>query len=69
MILNNTYQIDEKIGAGSGGTVYKAVHLRLKKYVVVKRINDNWVNKMDSEKEASIIKNLKHQFSSSGLRL
>lgn len=61
-VINDTYRIDEKIGAGGGGTVYKAYHLRLQKYVVVKRINDAWVGVMDSRKEADIIKNLKHQY-------
>ena len=59
-VINDTYRIDEKIGAGGGGTVYKAYHLRLQKYVVVKRINDAWVGVMESRKEADIIKNLKH---------
>lgn len=61
-VINDTYRIEEKIGAGGGGTVYKAYHLRLEKYVVVKRINDAWIDIMDSRKEADIIKNLKHQY-------
>ncbi len=61
-IINGTYRIEDKIGAGGGGTVFKAYHLRLEKYVVVKRINDAWVGLMDSRKEADIIKNLKHQY-------
>ena len=61
-IINGTYRIEDIIGAGGGGTVFKAYHLRLEKYVVVKRINDPWVDIMDSRKEADIIKNLKHQY-------
>ena len=61
-IINGTYRIEDIIGAGGGGTVFKAYHLRLEKYVVVKRINDAWVDIMDSRKEADIIKNLKHQY-------
>ena len=61
-VINGTYRIEDKIGAGGGGTVFKAYHLRLEKYVVVKRINDAWVGLMDSRKEADIIKNLKHQY-------
>lgn len=57
-----SYKIMEKIGAGGGGTVYKAYHLNLQKFVVVKRINDSWANVVDSRKEADIIKNLKHQY-------
>ena len=61
-IINGTYRVEDKIGAGGGGTVFKAYHLRLEKYVVVKRINDAWVDVMDSRKEADIIKHLKHQY-------
>lgn len=61
-VINDTYRIEEKIGAGGGGTVFKAYHLRLEKYVVVKRINDAWVDIMDSRKEADLIKLLKHQY-------
>ena len=38
-LLNNpTYKIIEQIGQGGGGIVYKAVHTRLKKEVVIKQI-------------------------------
>ena len=61
-VISNTYQIIGEIGSGGGGTVYKAYHLRLKKYVVVKRINDSWLNIMDRRAEVDIIKNLKHEY-------
>ena len=35
-IIASTYQIIHKIGAGGGGTVYLANHLRLGKQVVLK---------------------------------
>lgn len=35
--IDNTYEIIEKIGAGNGGTVYKAYHRNLNKYVVLKK--------------------------------
>ena len=36
--LTQTYEIYEQIGAGGGGTVYRAVHKRLKKTVVIKKL-------------------------------
>ena len=36
-ILGGTYQILNPIGSGSGGTVYKGYHLRLQKYIVLKK--------------------------------
>ena len=41
-ILNGMYQIVSRIGAGGGGVVYKAVHLRLQTDVVVKKIKTNF---------------------------
>lgn len=48
-ILENTYEIIEEIGAGGGGVVYRATHLRLNIDVVVKRIKDNIVNKVNAQ--------------------
>ena len=36
-IIDNTYQIVNEIGSGGMGVVYLAFHLRLKKYVVMKK--------------------------------
>ena len=36
--LTQTYDIYEQIGAGGGGTVYRAVHKRLQKTVVIKKL-------------------------------
>ena len=35
--FSDTYEIIGKLGEGSGGIVYKAIHKRLKKEVVVKQ--------------------------------
>lgn len=60
MILGGTYQIVEKIGSGGGGVVYKARHLRLQADVVVKRIRDEVRDKVQSQHEADVLKQLKH---------
>ena len=61
-ILKDTYEIIEEIGSGGGGIVYKAKHLRLKEYVVVKKIKDEVIGRVDSEKEANVLKKLKHSY-------
>lgn len=38
--FSDTYEIIGKLGEGSGGIVYKAIHKRLKKEVVVKQIKN-----------------------------
>jgi serine/threonine-protein kinase len=60
--LNNTYIIEEKIGAGAVGTIYKAYHLRLKKYVVIKQIKQELRGKINERIEVDILKNLKHSY-------
>lgn len=42
MLDNETYTICEVIGQGSGGVVYKAIHQRLNKYVVIKQLPDRF---------------------------
>lgn len=61
-ILENTYEILEEIGAGGGGVVYRARHLRLNIDVVVKRIKDNVVDKVNTHAEEEILKRLKHSY-------
>lgn len=59
-ILENTYEIIEEIGAGGGGVVFRARHLRLQTDVVVKKIKDEVREKVKLRQEADILKNLKH---------
>lgn len=61
-ILDNTYQIIEEIGHGGGGIVYKAIHLRLQKYVAVKKIRDKVMGIINVRGEADILKNLRHSY-------
>lgn len=58
-ILNSTYEIKEQIGAGGGGTIYKAYHKRLQKDVVLKKIHRSSER---NEDEKEILKNLKHSY-------
>ena len=60
IILNDLYQILSKVGSGGTGDVYLAYHLRLRKYVVVKKIKDNFVGHVNVRTEVDILKNLKH---------
>lgn len=61
-ILKDTYEIMEEIGSGGGGIVYKARHIRLDIYVVVKKVRDEVLGKMESDQEVKILKNLKHSY-------
>jgi len=58
--LNDTYTLMEELGSGGGGTVYKAYHERLQKYVVVKEIKERVKGILESRAEADILKELKH---------
>lgn len=61
-ILNQTYQIVEEIGEGGNGVVYLAIHLRLRKKVVVKKIKNERAKHHNVRKEADILKNLHHRY-------
>ena len=61
-IIDNTYQIIQMIGSGGTGSVYLAYHLRLEKYVVVKKIKDNFVGRINVRTEVDILKQLKHTY-------
>lgn len=61
-VINGTYEIVEEIGAGGGGIVYKARHLRLDTAVVVKRIRDEVKGKVNIRQEADVLKRLKHPY-------
>ena len=61
-LLDNTYMIEEKIGSGGSGIIYKAYHIRLKKYVVIKQIKNELRGKINERSEVDILKNLKHMY-------
>lgn len=60
--FDETYDILEEIGSGSGGTVYSAYHKRLKKLVVLKKISERAAKRLDTRAEADTLKNLKHPY-------
>lgn len=61
-LLAGMYQITEEIGAGGTGVIYKAWHRNLQKYVVVKKIKDNYVGVMNARGEVDILKSLHHSY-------
>lgn len=63
MNLHDTYRDITEIGSGGGGTVYKAYHIRMEKYVVLKKIHDSFLsNSIDIRRELDILKNLRHSY-------
>ena len=60
-ILKETYRIEEMIGSGGGGTVYKAWHIYMQTYVAIKLINDGLPDSVDVRAEVDILKSLKHR--------
>lgn len=60
-IIASTYELIEKIGAGGGGTVYLANHLRLGKRVVLKADKRAITTRPDLlRREVDVLKNLNH---------
>lgn len=55
------YEIQKTIGKGGGGTVYKALHKRLQKEVVIKQIHDS-VREEERRNEVDVLKNLRHSY-------
>lgn len=61
-ILAGMYQIIGEIGEGGAGVIYKAYHLNLGKYVVVKKLRETVKDVLDERGEADILKSLHHTF-------
>ena len=62
MSIQSTYTDIVEIGAGGGGTVFRAYHVRMQKYVVLKKIHDSIQNNVDIRGELDILKNLRHSY-------
>lgn len=61
-ILDNTYKVIKTIGAGGGGEIYLAEHLRLEKLVVIKKIKENMKGLIEDRGEADILKRLSYPY-------
>ena len=60
--VNDTYSIVEEIGSGGMGVVYLAYHLRLEKYVVMKKIKNRNLDSSFLRNEVDILKKLHHPY-------
>ena len=61
-IIDNTYIIQEEIGSGSGGVVYRAWHRRLQKPVVLKKMKISRSSVAENRRETDILKQLRHSY-------
>lgn len=61
-IIDNTYQIIKEIGSGGMGVVYLAYHLRLEKYIVMKKIKGHYSDISFVRNEVDILKKLHHPY-------
>lgn len=61
-IADETYLIVQEIGSGGTGVIFLAYHLRLEKYVVIKRIKDNFKDIVNVRAEVDILKRLHHKY-------
>ncbi len=57
-----TFIIEEELGSGSGGTVYKAFHKHLEKYVVIKKMHESVEKVLDKRTETDALKHLRHPY-------
>lgn len=62
VVIDNTYQVCNEIGSGGMGVIYLAYHLRLDKYVVLKRIKNTIANESVLRNEVDILKSLHHTY-------
>lgn len=61
-MMQGTFDQITQIGAGGGGTIFKAHHKRLDKEVVLKKIHTSQLNYVSHRGELDLLKNLKHNY-------
>lgn len=59
--LNGRYIVDDMIGEGGGGIVYKAFDSNLQNYVVVKQMKEHAASFLERRTEVDILKGVKHE--------
>ena len=62
LVVDNTYQVCDEIGSGGMGVIYLAVHLRLNKYVVMKRLKNAEADFSSLRNEVDVLKSLRHSY-------
>ncbi len=62
LVIDNTYQIVNEIGKGGMGVVYLAYHIRLQKYIVMKKLKGHINNAALIRNEVDILKGLHHPY-------
>lgn len=62
LVIDKTYQVCNEIGSGGMGVIYLAVHLRLNKYVVLKRLKNTEADISSLRNEVDVLKSLRHSF-------
>ncbi len=62
-IENPLYRIEQEIGSGGGGIVYKAWHTHLQKYVVIKQLRRGTKDNIETQRnEVEALKNVKSAY-------
>lgn len=61
-IIDDRYQIVNEIGSGGMGVIYLAYHIKLEKYVVMKKFKGDVTNKSLLRNEVDILKRLHHPY-------
>lgn len=62
LIIDNTYQIISEIGSGGMGIIYLGYHMRLRKYIVLKKLKDSSKDINTLRNEVDILKGLRHSY-------
>lgn len=63
MLSDSLYRVEQELGAGGGGVVYKAWHTRLQKYVVIKELKRGNRDNLETQRnEVEALKNVKSTY-------
>ena len=63
VLSDSAYRVESELGSGGGGVVYKAWHMRLKKYVVIKELKRGSQSDLETQRnEVEALKNVKSAY-------